>query len=408
MAAPKYVRHSGKQAMAQNVFLSWCRALEVPVTMKADSLFDVTTATGSQLEVSILPAASSKLGVMNLPVERLGSFDRNEARPAFGVFLKAAGYGDRKLPDRGASIGNGHGDFFLMALRYSEFRDAPDPPKSLVEMLSPTMHQEIHRFYRKMEWLCRPTGTDIGDLETFGLLWIATFVHRYWVQVETHEDGSDNKRLFRAFIRQRLSHLRTHLQRQFRASNLDDLTAKTHLYSDFDLEQNPFDDCEDDEESLRGQSPRLADAITEKNRVAVLDRLRTILSENIYEPAIKKHAKKLLMAQEQSLQKQITETAARSLGIPMTKRGITTTCPVCGVGPGMHKCCKVCKASANSEQEIEAIFGFRVASKGSQNRIPQPWCRKCRSKHTPRAEGSPVILNVNKDVSVADLRGSME
>jgi hypothetical protein len=65
----------------------------------------------------------------------------------------------------------------------------------------------------------------------------------------------------------------------------------------------------------------------------------------------------------------------------IARRGTSRTCATCGSAPGMHKCCVHCKASANGEDEIESVFGFRTMSnsQGETYEVPQPWCRNCRS-----------------------------
>lgn len=63
------------------------------------------------------------------------------------------------------------------------------------------------------------------------------------------------------------------------------------------------------------------------------------------------------------------------------RRGLAKPCQICGKEPGMHKCCSHCKKSANSELEVEKLFGFRrmTDTHGIPYEVPQPWCRACRN-----------------------------
>lgn len=63
------------------------------------------------------------------------------------------------------------------------------------------------------------------------------------------------------------------------------------------------------------------------------------------------------------------------------RRGTSRVCGTCGHPPGMHKCCPRCKATADGEEAIEHVFGFRtiVDTGGAGREVPQPWCRRCRS-----------------------------
>ena len=65
----------------------------------------------------------------------------------------------------------------------------------------------------------------------------------------------------------------------------------------------------------------------------------------------------------------------------LPRRGTSRTCATCDHASGMHKCCSRCKATANGEDAIERIFGFRVMSdsRGASYAVPQSWCRSCRS-----------------------------
>ena len=79
--------------------------------------------------------------------------------------------------------------------------------------------------------------------------------------------------------------------------------------------------------------------------------------------------------------------AARSEGVQ--RRPMARPCGVCGHPPGMHKCCPQCGATADGEDRIEALFGFRrmTDSRGEPYEVPQPWCRACRSSALHRGPG---------------------
>ena len=73
------------------------------------------------------------------------------------------------------------------------------------------------------------------------------------------------------------------------------------------------------------------------------------------------------------------------------RRGKVRACSVCGHPPGMHQCCSRCLKTAQGEDEIELLFGFRTikGSDGSRLQIPQPWCRDCRGNKSNRSTTDP-------------------
>lgn len=58
--------------------------------------------------------------------------------------------------------------------------------------------------------------------------------------------------------------------------------------------------------------------------------------------------------------------------------GILRSCGTCDHPPGMHKCCPQCGESADGEEQIDEIFGFRTMKPEDEYQVPQTWCRECR------------------------------
>lgn len=294
----QYAPRSYKTGMAENIFRSWCRSSKIPLTSPTvdGASLCVLTKDAKALNIVFSDIPKDLPDTVAIPVAAAASYNPNVSLPVFHQMTEAAGYG-KPLPfSRGEYKKVYRNDFFLAAVRHREVRDAPDPPKEVVAALSPITKREIRFFFNKTRGLCGLLGFEQEDLQTFAMIWTITYIHRYWLRTETHKGGSDNKRLYGRFLRQRFGHL-GHCMRRLHKPWVPDKAVVDATLESNDEDADHTVEPESNGSVKRRKSEakqRLEAMLASADKPKTIERLQEILSGSVYDSATKRSAKQVL------------------------------------------------------------------------------------------------------------------
>lgn len=214
--SPKNFAPQKPNATAVNILRSWLKSVGIanrPSTVPGFDL-SVSVAGGGDLEVQVCRRKDETMPGQGVQVLASDITGKNLARAlsAFWRVTDAAGLDRVKPFERGAepepnAKGNPRklhyrDDEFLVAIRHTEFRRAPNPDPERFAHYKATMEKTSWAFLRLNFELCARHGVGIDDIMTHARCYVVNFCTRY----ETPEEVfHDNERKCYAYIRQRLN-----------------------------------------------------------------------------------------------------------------------------------------------------------------------------------------------------------
>lgn len=182
---------------------------------------------------------------------------------------------------------------FLIAIRYRDFEKALAKPftKERLEFYRPVIASKVYLFYSTNRSLCAKLGLDIGDIRQVVNCWAVNWVGLY----ETDRPDVENKKLFHAYIRQRLFRYKTILERKLRSCDLD---SKRYYDSTDHGDVEEVESEEDGTIASRGRQASLATqdvlkGMGAKNAKLTLKNLISSSKDKEVIQAAKRHLKRL-------------------------------------------------------------------------------------------------------------------
>lgn len=248
---------------------SWLTAVGIPNKKSAlrGSDITVTTKDGGTLEVLVqlgrqerpeAPAGAVVVRAEELRCARLSETHlKNRSRSplqiafdAFHAVTEKAGYGRPAPFDRGNEpdrMFSWEEDGFLVPLRHTEFRRAPNPSPAKYAQYKDILDRAAYMFYGQNERLCERQVTSRDDIKSFAYFCLVGFCAHY----ERPEPiGDENERLLTAYLKQRLAELRKSWLTKFMAQ-VDDVPLVVHNYG------GTFDPS-----SARGEREEVLESVT--------------------------------------------------------------------------------------------------------------------------------------------------
>lgn len=197
-------------AVATNLFRSWLTATKIPYSLGTVTGIDfvIQRADGGELPVAV-DRPQVPEGAISVSRKAMTGKKVQDALAAFWAVTDAAGYPRRRPINRGSDPAcNERGnprklhyrdEPFLVSIRHTEFRRAPDPTPEQWRTYEPVMRRVVNSFYREYRKPLIRNGMGIDDLMTYARCYLANFCSR-------HEVPGDPRNLHRCrlYINQRL------------------------------------------------------------------------------------------------------------------------------------------------------------------------------------------------------------
>lgn len=190
------------------------RGCDVTVTAKDGTFLEVVVQLGRELRdapAGAVVVRAEELRCARLSETHLSNRGRTPLQIAFDAFhaiTEKAGYGKPAPFQRGNEpdrMFSWEEDGFLVPLRHTEFRRAPNPSPAKYAQYKDILDRAAYMFYRANERLCERQVTSHEDVTTFAYFCLVGFCAHY----ERPEPvGDENERLLTAYLKQRLAELR--------------------------------------------------------------------------------------------------------------------------------------------------------------------------------------------------------
>lgn len=261
MSKAKNYTIQAPNATAVTILRTWLKSVGIPVRTSKAPGFDltVTNILDEALEVQVTRRKDETLlgpGIQVLAGDFTGK-KTSVALAAFHRITDEAGY-DRTQPvNRGAEPAlNEKGnprklhykdEEFLVAIRHTEFRRAPNPEANRWLKYKATMEKTANGFLRQNFELCARFGLTADDVMQYARCYVVNFCSRYEIP-EEETTFFDNERKCFSYLRQRFnSDLRAILLKKQRSTMPDAETVSIGLFgkTDADPEVSP-DTVEED------------------------------------------------------------------------------------------------------------------------------------------------------------------
>jgi hypothetical protein len=208
---------------------------KIAALVEAEPFYQVDEDEVTQI-VSVLPPRieTERLTVLASDITHR---DREIGMGAIRKVIAAAGYGHRKLMDRGAGPVLPEGrkrlygeDLDLSVMRHQQFRQVPNPPAYVYQELGNVIKTCAKFFQINNQELCRRLGFSLNELKSYAMVWTATF---WGTSRIVWPKGDDNQRLLYSYLRQRF----TELYQQMRSARMrNTIPDQSSIDAGFDLD----------------------------------------------------------------------------------------------------------------------------------------------------------------------------
>jgi hypothetical protein len=228
-------------ATAVNLLRSWLTAVGIQSKPGSGDGIDLVVI-GPEGETTVqvaLGAPGSAAAAVTVPAKHLTGKNMNRALDAFYSVTDRAGYDRRQPLNRGDGPelneqGNPRklhyrDEDFLVSIRHTEFRRAPNPEEGKWEQYRVTMEKCSWAFLKSNSTLCARHGLEIGDLLQYARCYVVNFCARYETPTPKF---FDNERKCYSYLRQRFnSDLRSTLLKKERSMMPDAETVRLGLFN---------------------------------------------------------------------------------------------------------------------------------------------------------------------------------
>ena len=202
-----------KNARALNQLRSWLGAVKIPFEpMTGQNGVDlvVTSPEGVAIELQLHTTESPPAPKTAIVIEAgaLTGRDIQAALDLFGDLTEMLGY-ERRMPVNRGPLPEKKAHYSdspeLVALRHNEFRRVPNPSNETLRSHQKVVTRTAWQFFRGNATFCRDNMLEIGDLESYALVWTCNYIG---IHAMPNEDTSRNDRKLTAYLHQRFAEMR--------------------------------------------------------------------------------------------------------------------------------------------------------------------------------------------------------